>query len=76
MSRCHGAMLEKKKGGGHCTRTARRVSTLTHLGFLQTSVDLPEVFCEEIFSDGLPVDSDSLSDLDQVRGTVDHPIQR
>lgn len=41
--------------------------TMTYLSFLETTVDLPEVFGEEIFSDWLPVDSDSLSDLDQVR---------
>lgn len=50
-------------------------SYLTHLGFLQASIDLPEVFSEELFSDGLSVDSNSLSDLDQMRGTVKDPMK-
>lgn len=48
---------------------------LTYLGFLQTSIDLPEVFSEELFSDRLSVDSNSLSDLDQMGGTVKDPMK-
>lgn len=62
MSSCHSAMLEIKEGVALSLWGA--FSTLTYLGFLETTVDLPEVFCEEIFPDWLPVDSDSLSDLD------------
>lgn len=43
---------------------------MTYLSFLQPSIDLPEVFGEELFSNGLSVDSNSLSDLDQMWGTA------
>lgn len=40
------------------------------LGLVQPSVNLPEVFGEEVFVDGLPVDPDPLPDLDQVWRTA------
>lgn len=73
MSSCHGAMLEIQEGVALSLWGA--FPTSTYLGFLEATVDLPEVFCEEIFSDWLPVDSDSLSDLDQVRGTGDDTVK-
>ena len=39
---------------------------MTHLSFIQSSIDLPEVFSEEVFSNGLSVDPDPLPDLYQM----------
>lgn len=43
---------------------------LNYLSFLQPSIDLPEVFSEELFSNGLSIDSNSLSNFDQMGGTA------
>lgn len=52
--------------GVSLVRKKVNVSGCSHLGFIQPSINLPEVFSEEILTDGLAVDSDPLSDLDQV----------
>lgn len=46
-----------------------RSPQLTHLWFLEPSINLPEVFGEKLFSDGLSVDPNSLPDLDQMGRT-------
>lgn len=52
-----------------CCRTLHAL--FGHLSFLQLSIDLPEVFSEELFSNGLSIDSNPLPYLDQMWGTVE-----
>lgn len=47
-----------------------RTHHFTYFGFIQLPINLPEVFSEEIFSNGLPIYSDPLSYLNQVWRTA------